>query len=124
MLKHLAFWVLSIFCFAVIAASSTDISQQGLLKAKSTDLVIVDVRTPEEFMQGHVPNAINIPLSDIIKNTSVLASSKEKQLVLYCRSGRRAGKAADILSKSGFDNIQHLEGDMNAWIEAGLPIEK
>ena len=124
MFKRAAFWVFSLLSFSGYSADVSNISQQALLAADSNDFVIVDVRTPEEFQQGHVPNAINVPLSDIIDNPAVLASAKEKPILLYCRSGYRAGKAAAALQKDGYLNLSHLEGDMQDWVKAGLAVEK
>lgn len=124
MFKRTAFWVLGLLSFSAYTANVSDISQQALLAADSNNLVIVDVRTPEEFQQGHVPNAINVPLSNIIDNPAVLLSSKEKSIVLYCRSGYRAGKAAEALQKDGYLNLRHLAGDMQGWLKEGLAIEK
>jgi rhodanese-related sulfurtransferase len=124
MFKHTALWVLSLLSFSAFSGNVNNISQQALLEADAKDLVIVDVRTPEEFKQGHVPNAINVPLSEIIDNPAILSSSKEKSIVLYCRSGYRAGKAAEALQKDGYQNLSHLEGDMQAWLKEGLAVEK
>jgi rhodanese-related sulfurtransferase len=49
---------------------------------------------------------------------------KDKDVVLYCRSGRRAGLAADVLAAQGYTRLSHLEGDMTAWVEKGRPVEK
>ena len=124
MFKRSAFWVLSLLSFSAYSGNVSNISQQELLDADANNLVIVDVRTPEEFQQGHVPNAINVPLSEIIDNPAILLSSKAKPIVLYCRSGYRAGKAAEALQKDGYQNLSHLEGDMQGWIKAGLAVEK
>ena len=123
MFKQATFWVLSLLSVSAYSANVIDISQQELLNADTKNVVIVDVRTLEEFQQGHVPNAINVPLSEIIDNTAVLTSFKEKTIILYCRSGRRAGKAAKALFEDGYQNLSHLEGDMQAWLKAGLSIE-
>jgi rhodanese-related sulfurtransferase len=123
MLKRATFWVLSLLSFAAYSANVDNINQQELFAAHTSDFVIVDVRTPAEFQQGHIPNAINFPLSEIIENPAILVSSKGKSIVLYCRSGYRAGKAAEALHKDGHQNIRHLEGDMQGWLKAGLPIE-
>ena len=124
MFKHATFWILSLLSFSVLSANVNNISQQELLDADTTKFVIVDVRTPEEFQKGHVPNAINVPLSDIIDNPAILTSSKEKPIVLYCRSGYRAGKAAEALHNDGHKNLLHLDGDMQGWFKAGLSVEK
>jgi phage shock protein E len=124
MFKHVTFWILSLLSFSAFSSNVGDISQQELLEANTNSVVIVDVRTPEEFQQGHVPNAVNVPLSNIIDNPAILRISKEKPIVLYCRSGYRAGKAAEALQKNGHQNLRHLKGDMQAWLKAGLPVAK
>jgi phage shock protein E len=123
-LKYVTFWIFSLLSFSAYSSNVSNISQQELLDANTKSIVVVDVRTPEEFQQGHVPNAINVPLSDIIDNPAILTASKEKLVVLYCRSGYRAGKAADALHKEGYQNLRHLEGDMQGWLKAGLSVEK
>jgi rhodanese-related sulfurtransferase len=122
--KQGTFWVLSLLSISAYSSNVSDISQQELFEANSNNVVIVDVRTTEEFQQGHVPNAINVPLSNIIDNPDILTFSKEKPIVLYCRSGYRAGKAAEALQKYGYTNLRHLEGDMQGWSKAGLPVAK
>ena len=124
MFNRVTFWVLGLLSFAACSANVSNISQQELLVADSSHVAIIDVRTPEEFQQGHVPNAINVPLSKIIGDPTVLTFSKEKIIVLYGRSGYRAGKAAEALEKDGYQNLRHLEGDMQGWLKAGLSIEK
>ena len=123
MLKQTTFWILSLLSFSAFSANINNISQQELLAADKNNLVIIDVRTSEEFQQGHVANAINVPFSEIVDNPAVLTSSKGKAIVLYCRSGYRAGKAAEVLHKDGYQNLSHLEGDLQAWLKAGLPVE-
>jgi rhodanese-related sulfurtransferase len=124
MFKQATLWVLSLLSVSAYSANVTSISPQELLNADSNTIVIVDVRTPEEFQQGHVPNAINVPMSEIIDNPSILNSSKGKPIILYCRSGYRAGKAAEALHKDGYQNLRHLEGDIQGWLKAGLTVEK
>jgi phage shock protein E len=122
--KLVTFWILSLLSFSAYSSNISNISQQELREANTKSVVIVDVRTPEEFQQGHVPNAINVPLSEIIENPAILKSSKEKAIVLYCRSGYRAGKAAEALQKEGHQNLRHLEGHMQSWSDTGLSVEK
>ncbi len=124
MFNRVTFWVLGLLSFTAYSANVSNIGQQELLVADSNNVAIIDVRTPEEFQQGHVPNAINVPLSKIIGDPTVLTFSKEKIIVLYCRSGYRAGKAAEALEEDGYQNLRHLEGDMRGWLKAGLSIEK
>jgi phage shock protein E len=92
--------------------------------AKDAKLVVLDVRTPEEFAEGHVPGAVNVPHDQVEARLGELQSLRDKDVVLYCRSGRRAGMAAETLQKAGFTRLQHLEGDMQGWTAAGRPTAK
>jgi rhodanese-related sulfurtransferase len=82
---------------------------------------VLDVRAPEEFVTGHVPGAVNIPHDQVAARLAEVP--KDKEVVLYCRSGRRAGMAAEVLAANGYTRLKHLEGDMPAWIEKGRPVE-
>jgi rhodanese-related sulfurtransferase len=104
--------------------AATEISQQELLSEAPGGTFVLDVRTPEEYAAGHVPNATNIPHDQIAARMAELESHKGSPIVVYCKSGKRAGIAAEALSKAGFTNLRHLSGDMDGWTAAGLPIEK
>jgi len=98
---------------------------QNLL-ATQPDLTVIDVRTPVEFAEVHVPQARNEPL-DQFDPQALLASGqlpKEQPVYLLCRSGGRASKAADQLAKGGLDNAVVVEGGTLAWIDAGLPVNR
>jgi rhodanese-related sulfurtransferase len=93
------------------------------LRLGDPGVVVLDVRTAEEFAAGHVPGAVNLPHDQVESRLAELADAKDKEVVLYCRSGRRAQMAADVLAKAGFTRLSHLEGDYPGWSEAGLPVE-
>lgn len=78
--------------------------QDRILEALEAGAKIVDVRTPEEFKQGHAKGALNIPLGKLAQKTAQL--QKEKlPVILCCRSGARAGNAASILQSAGIQSI-------------------
>ncbi len=108
------------------AGDAVDLSQEEFLKkvASSAEVVILDVRTVDEFEEGRVPKAVNIPHNSLKRRLDELAKAKDKEIVIYCRSGGRAGVAAKILSKAGFTKLFHLDGDMTAWVAEGQKIEK
>jgi phage shock protein E len=119
--------VLMFTSYIAFAADMTEIKADALLeRARKADdsFVIIDVRTPAEFAQGHVPGAINIPVDQVANRVGELASAKNKDVVLYCRSGKRAGQAAEVLKSNGFNKLLHMEGDMPTWEAAKLPVEK
>jgi rhodanese-related sulfurtransferase len=109
------------------AASTESMSQADLLARlgrKDPDLVVLDVRTPAEFAAGHVPGARNVSHDLLSSRLAELAPLRDKQVVLYCRSGRRTLLAADVLHAAGFTRLAHLEGDYLAWEAEHRPIER
>lgn len=74
------------------------------------NVVIIDVRTVEEYKEGHIAGSINLPL-DIISNIDV---SKDKKIIVYCRSGRRSNLAAIELIGLGYENVYDM-GGINDW---------
>jgi len=72
--------------------------------------MVVDVRTPEEFAEGHLENAINIPFENIAEEFTKRGIAKDQSVVLYCRSGRRSGIAQESLVKLGYSNTYNGGG--------------
>ena len=85
-----------------------------VMMEEETDYIILDVRTPEEFAEKHIPGAINVP-NETIKNKKIPELPKEDQLILvYCRSGNRSKQASEKLAKIGYSNIYEF-GGINDW---------
>ena len=97
---------------------------EALKKMQQGNVLVVDVRSAGEFAEGHIPGAINIPHNELEQHLSKLAGYEDKEVLLYCRSGRRAGVAESALSEKGFKQLYHLKGDMNGWKETGQTIAK
>ena len=85
--------------------------------------VLIDVCEPAEFAAGHAVGARNVPLGSIDGSKS-LPSNKALPLVLLCASGARAGRAAGLLQKAGYEKAVAVTGGLAAWREAGLPVDK
>ena len=85
--------------------------------------LLLDVRSAEEFAAGHIPGALNVPHDQAAARLEELQPYRQRGIVLYCKSGRRAGLAAEVLARAGFSRLRHLAGDMPGWIAAGLPVE-
>lgn len=93
---------------------------QSLLKEMTGSVILVDVRDPREFFEGHIPGAINIPATNFAARSAGL--EKEKKVIVYCNSGGRSYNAYRKLQKMDFRNIsQAIFAD---WQEAGLPVAK
>jgi len=86
--------------------------------------VLVDVREPAEYGNGRIPRAILLPLSRFKDSLTELEKFKNRPVVLYCRSGRRSGRAAVLLRKHGFASVHNLAGGIQAWQGENLPVEK
>ena len=128
------YYIIFIICFQSFAQQKNDIKNSSRLYsndiAKSTvelvgvefskelikkQIKIIDVRTPKEFNQGHIENAININFksSNFIKSISKL--NKDTSFLIYCKSGNRSGKAAKIFDSIGFYKIYDLKGGYINW---------
>ncbi|SEN08010.1 rhodanese-like domain-containing protein [Lihuaxuella thermophila] len=83
--------------------------------------VLVDVRTDEEYRDGHIPNALHIPHDQMETRYQELERFKEQKILLICRSGRRSVMAAHVLADAGFQHLYNLKGGMLEWTG---PVEK
>ena len=122
-LTFAAFAVATLAFTAEPAASL--VSQEALLARQQRGdaaLFVLDVRTPEEFAAGHIPGAVNIPHDQVAAR--LMDVPKDKDVVIYCRSGRRSAIAAEALAANGYTRLGHLEGDMQAWEAKGRPVER
>ncbi len=119
---------LTTFQYGCAQADSPDsglLTQEELLAAMQGGEVplILDVRSAQEFSDGHVPGAVNIEYTQLAERLDEIASRKERPVVVYCETGVRAGIAEKILKRGGFRQVRHLEGDMRAWRERGRPVQ-
>ena len=124
-IKSLFAMVLSLFTSIVFASDTLPISQQELLSALDKgveNIVILDVRSQDEYNEGHVPGAINVSYDNVEAELGQLTKYQNSKIVVYCRSGRRAGIAEQVLAKNGFTDLRHLTGDMNGWQAEKLPV--
>jgi rhodanese-related sulfurtransferase len=85
---------------------------------------IIDVRSAREFVDGHVPGAVNVPFLRVSKHVEAIPADRDAELVVYCGHGPRAIIAARSLRKHGFTHITYLEGHFSKWRSAGLREER
>lgn len=86
--------------------------------------IILDVRTPEEYASGHLSNSILINIKDPDFTERIDSLDKSKPVFVYCASGVRSGKAADILTMAGFENVYLMDKGLKKWAEEKKPITK
>jgi rhodanese-related sulfurtransferase len=86
--------------------------------------VVIDVCEANEFADGHVGGAKNIPLNQLEAKLSAAVKNKALPIILVCQSGARSGRAVAIAKKLGYEQAQSLGGGLGAWRKANLPVEK
>lgn len=84
-------------------------------KMKDEQVIVLDVRTPDEFSQGHIPGAQLMDYLSPDFSTRIASLDKNKTYLVYCAAGSRSAKASDIMTRNGFKNIYNLKGGYNAW---------
>lgn len=80
---------------------------------KNKQCIIIDVRSKQEYLEGHLNGAINIPLNKIKEQIEFKIPNKQQDIILYCQAGVRSMKAANIIEKLGYTNIKNLKGGLN-----------
>lgn len=91
-------------------------------KIKTDSVQLLDVRTPQEYAEGHIEGALNINIqSDDFQQMAEKELSKDSTILVYCRSGRRSMDAAGILTRLGY-RVINLKGGIIEWKEDGLPV--
>lgn len=92
--------------------------------ACSADSVILDVRSPREYSEGHIPNAVLRPLPELSPGAVKPLLGDGKRCLVVCKAGTRATNAAQILAAAGVTDLAVIEGGMDAWAAAGLPVKR
>lgn len=117
---------------AAARARIREIQPAELLELQGYGCPVVDVREPEEFAEGHIPGAVNIPRGllefevdghpAVRYETAEALSHRERPVILYCLSGGRSALAADALLRLGFANPMSLDHGILGWEDAGHPV--
>lgn len=113
---------LSLFALTACQANTTDTASYDQIspeEAKTimdteTDYVILDVRTADEYAEGHIPNAVNLDHEDVPSKAEAMLPDKDALILVYCRSGRRSKIAAEALVELGYTNVKEF-GGINDW---------
>ena len=117
-IKRLIFLLLSSSLLASCAANKTTtveyrqvtVDEAVVMMKEEKNYIILDVRRPDEFAEGHIPGAINVPNEDIGTADIPKLPDKSQLILVYCRSGRRSKEAAEKLVKLGYTNIVEFGG--------------
>ncbi len=99
-------------------------ASEAVLLINRSNAIVLDVRDDAEFAAGHITDARHIPLARLSERIGELEKFKDKPILVNCQAGVRSGKACDILRKHQFTGLHNLQGGLNAWIAAKLPVVK
>ncbi|MBT8212620.1 MAG: rhodanese-like domain-containing protein [Acidimicrobiia bacterium] len=94
---------------------------QEILDDPPSGLVVLDVRTPEEFSGPHLSDSVNIDFYDSYFQSRLDVLDKDTPYLIYCNSGNRSGTTIDIMKDLGFSEVYDVDGGITAWLGAGLP---
>ena len=100
-------------------ALSAEVSVAEALALRESGAFVLDVRQPDEWAAGHIPDATLIPLGDL--SARIAEVPTDRQVVVVCRSGNRSAQGRDILLGAGHPSVTSMAGGMNAWGAAGYP---
>lgn len=129
-------WLLFLALIVILALLFVNLAKARLLGFKEVrpaeavrlasheNAVFMDIRSDEEFAQGHVVDAVHVPLPLLDARMDELQPYRDRKVIVYCESGRRAAHAGVTLRKHGFTSLYKLAGGLMAWRGAGLPLER
>ena len=104
--------------------------RRGVSAAEATQLinrrnaVVLDLRNADEFATGHLPSARNLQFSELQAKLGQFVKNKNNPVLLVCQTGQQSGKAQRIVKEAGFAEVHVLDGGVNAWQQAGMPVVK
>jgi len=116
---------------ATVADAAAEISGISTISAEAAaaitdnppdDLVVLDVRTPEEFAEGHLEGAVLVDFYAADFAEQLAALDTDVPYLVYCRSGNRSGQALGVMEQLGFASAVDVDGGIVAWADAGLPV--
>jgi rhodanese-related sulfurtransferase len=106
---------------AITSVSAAELMQ---LMNANADILVLDVRRPDEHAAGHIAGAVNIPHSEITDRLDDLAGYRDKHVIVCCWAGGRADIAKQVLREAGFTSLLDLRGHMAEWERLGYPVER
>jgi|TARA_B100001093_G_C26782757_1_gene995365 rhodanese-related sulfurtransferase len=105
-------------------AGATVGTQELVRLVNKENAVVLDVRERNEFMEGHIVDALNIPYASLESRLDEISQHKETPIVIACKMGQHSGAAGTLLQKNGFTNVTRLTGGYAEWRAQNLPVVK
>jgi rhodanese-related sulfurtransferase len=117
--------MLAVLMFSGIAAADDEpLAAAQLIQRQQAGQtpVLLDVRHADEYRDGHIAGALNIPVEQLAARYTALGVPRDQEIVVYCVSGRRAARAQEMLQAQGYSHVRLLDGSINAWRQQELPL--
>lgn len=93
--------------------NNIDYESAKVILKNDKQAILVDVRSPQEYREGHLEGSINIPLYDLERNCKILPDKKENTIIIYCQSGSRSRKAIQTLKEQSYLNLYQIDGGLD-----------
>lgn len=113
---------LALFAFSACSRVETVSPERARAMIESGDVVVVDIRDPKKFADGHIKGAMNAEYHPKTFTRGTERIDRNAAIILYCGMGLKTEKAADELERRGFTRVYAMEGGMEAWKKAGFPV--
>ena len=107
-----------------VSVRNIEANEAEKLLKENKKVVVLDVRTPKEFIAGHIAGATNLNFYDADFEKKLAALDKSQPYLVHCAVGGRSAKARELMKTLQFKSIYHLEGGIKAWEKAGKPVER
>lgn len=128
MTSKIFFTLLFLLSFTVFAQAQKIVqvtsNEVSTLLEKNKKWIVLDVRTPAEFKEGHIKNAINIDITADDSHQKIDKLNKKAKYIVHCRTNRRSGVAVEYMNKQGFKSIYQMSDGYTGWSTNNKPIEK
>ena len=126
MIKHLLTLAIVLACGAALAEDKVAHvkAAEAAKLVEAGKVLVLDVRTPDEFSEGHIKGAVNVDFNGDDFASKVAKLDKSKPVLVHCQAGGRSTRSLPALEKAGFLKIYHLDGGFGDWQDAGLPTAK
>lgn len=104
--------------------------RRGVSAAEATQLinrsnaVVIDLRSADDFAKGHLPSARHIEFGELEAKVAQIGKNKSNPVLLVCQTGQQSHKAQRLVQEAGFAEVHVLDGGVNAWQQAGMPVVK
>jgi thioredoxin 1 len=122
LISALITWIIFISCGSEQNGSTLEAPVFYERLEATSDEIILDVRTPEEFAGGSIANAVNMDFRSINFTSGMNKLDKNKTYFVYCLSGGRSGEAANLMRNSGFKEVYDMKGGLKAWLGNKFPV--